>query len=136
MSTFGVVMGERTPEGREEYLQYHSAAIDIPSPAISRIEAISKETGVYLVVGVIERDGGSLYCTVVFVDPQAGYLAKHRKVAPTALERLVWGQGDGSTLHVLDKEFRLKTDEQNIVKTKISAAICWRVVSMKHYYFC
>ncbi|KIM75390.1 hypothetical protein PILCRDRAFT_827302, partial [Piloderma croceum F 1598] len=125
MSTFGVVVGERSPEGRDEFLRYHSAAIDIPSPAISRIESISKDTGVFLVVGVIERDGGTLYCTVVFIDPQKGYLGKHRKLVPTAMERLIWGQGDGSTLPVLEKQFKSSKDDETIVETKISAAICW-----------
>lgn len=106
MSTFGVVVGERSSEGRNEFLRYHAAAIDIPSPAISRIELISKETGVFLVVGVIERDGGTLYCTAIFVDPEQGYLGKHRKLAPTAMERLIWGQGDGTTLTVLEKNFK------------------------------
>ena len=124
MSTFGVVVGERSSEGRDEFLRYHSAAIDIPSPAISRIELISKDTGVFLVVGVIERDGGTLYCTVVFIDPQEGYLGKHRKLAPTAMERLIWGQGDGSTLPVLEKQFKSSKDDETFVKTKISA-ICW-----------
>jgi predicted amidohydrolase len=125
MSTFGVVVGERSPEGRDEFLRYHSAAIDIPSPAISRIESISKDTGVFLVVGVVERDGGTLYCTVVFIDPQQGYLGKHRKLVPTAMERLIWGQGDGSTLPVLEKQFKSSKDDETIVETKISAAICW-----------
>lgn len=124
MSTFGVVMGARSPQGREEYRRYHAAAIDIPSPAISRMETISKETGVFLVVGVIERAGGTLYCTVVFIDPQEGYVGKHRKVSPTAMERVVWGQGDGSTLTVLDAEFR-SSGYESVVKSKVSAAICW-----------
>lgn len=125
MSTFGVVIGERTPEGREEYLRYHSAAIEIPSPTTTRIESISKETNIFLVVGVIERDGGTLYCTVIFVDPQVGYLAKHRKLLPTSLERVIWGQGGGGTLSVVEKSFQ--KDTGSWVKTKLSAAICWLV---------
>ncbi|KAG5646191.1 hypothetical protein DXG03_004245 [Asterophora parasitica] len=104
-STFGAVVGERAPGGRDEFARYHAAAIEIPSPAITRIEAVSRETGVFLVVGVIERDGGTLYCTAIFVDPAQGYLGKHRKLMPTGSERLVWGQGDGSTLPVFEKEF-------------------------------
>lgn len=125
LSTFGVVVGDRSSEGRDEFLRYYKAAIDIPSPAISRMESISRDTGVFLVVGVIERDGGTLYCTAIFVDPQEGYLAKHRKLAPTSMERLIWGQGDGSTLPVLEKQFKSSKDHEGIVKTKITAAICW-----------
>ena len=122
MSTFGVVVGERTAKGRDEYVRYHSAAIEVPSPAVSRIETISKDTGVFLIVGIIERDGGSLYCTQIFVDPVGGYLGKHRKLAPTAAERFIWGQGNGSTLPVLDQKFA-SGDHQ--ISTKISGAICW-----------
>ena len=51
---------------------------------------------------------------MVFIDPQAGYVAKHRKLVPTAGERLIWGQGDGSTLPVVDTAVG-----------KIGGAICW-----------
>ena len=56
----------------------------------------------FLEDSVIERDGGTLYCTVLFFGPNGQLLGKHRKLMPTAMERLVWGQGDGSTLTVLD----------------------------------
>ncbi|OBZ78624.1 Bifunctional nitrilase/nitrile hydratase NIT4 [Grifola frondosa] len=105
MSTFGAVVGDRTPEGRDEFVRYANAAIEIPSPAISRIEEISKQTGVFLVVGIIERDVGTLYCTAIFVDPVEGFIAKHRKLQPTGMERIIWGQAT--------------------VQTKISATICW-----------
>ncbi|GLB44168.1 putative carbon-nitrogen hydrolase [Lyophyllum shimeji] len=121
-STFGAVVGDRAPAGRDEFARYLNAAIEIPSPAISRIEAVSRETGVFLVVGVIERSGGTLYCTVVFADPLKGYVGKHRKLMPTGTERLVWGQGDGTTLPVLDKDFGTAEQPLNV---KISATICW-----------
>lgn len=63
---------------------------------------------------MIERDGGTLYCTVVFISPVGEYLGKHRKVMPTALERALWGCGDASTLTVLDTPIG-----------KIGAVICW-----------
>jgi nitrilase len=66
-----------------------------------------------MVVGVIEREGGTLYCTAVFLSPH-GYLGKHRKVMPTAAERLVWGFGDASTLPVFDTPFG-----------RVGAVICW-----------
>ncbi len=125
-STFGVIVGERKPEGRDEFVRYFNAAIEIPnSSAISRIEAVSRETGVFLVVGVIEKDIGTLYCTVVFVDPVQGYIGKHRKLQPTAMERLIWGQGDGSTLPVPEVSFAASENESHPVKAKISATICW-----------
>ncbi|KAF8496648.1 carbon-nitrogen hydrolase [Gautieria morchelliformis] len=133
-STFGTVVGDRSPEGRDEFLRYHSAAIEIPSPAISRVEAISRATGVFLVVGVIEREGGTCYCTIIFVDPQSGYVAKHRKLMPTAAERLVWGYGDATTLPVLEQTF---SSAKGDVTTKLSATICWEnymPLLRTHYY--
>ncbi|KAJ7900250.1 carbon-nitrogen hydrolase [Mycena olivaceomarginata] len=134
-STFGAVVGERSAEGREEYLQYHNAAIEVPSAATARIEAIAKDTGVFIVVGVIERDGGTLYCTVLFVDALDGLLGKHRKILPTGSERLIWGQGDGSTLPVFERAF--PSDESTKFTAKISAAICWEnymPLLRNHYY--
>ncbi len=63
---------------------------------------------------MIERAGGTLYCTALFFGPDGRLLGKHRKLMPTALERVVWGQGDGSTLTVLDTELG-----------KLGAVICW-----------
>lgn len=65
-------------------------------------------------MGVIERDGYTLYCTVLFFDCQGHFLGKHRKIMPTALERIIWGFGDGSTIPVFDTPIG-----------KIGAAICW-----------
>lgn len=124
MSTFGTVVGERSGEGREEFLRYYSSAIDIPSAAVSTVERISRESGIFLVIGVIEKDGGTLYCTTIFIDPKDGYLSKHRKLMPTAAERLIWGFGDGSTLPVLTRTF-LKNESAEPVTTKLSATICW-----------
>ncbi|KAH8120290.1 carbon-nitrogen hydrolase [Phellopilus nigrolimitatus] len=124
MSTFGTVVGQRSAEGRDEFVRYHSAAIEIPSPAITAIESVSKELGIFLVIGIIEKDGGTLYCTVIFVDPVEGYVSKHRKLMPTAMERIIWGLGDGSTLPVVETSFKpeMQVDE---IKTRISATICW-----------
>lgn len=125
MSTFGCVVGDRSPEGREEFLRYYNAAIEIPSPAISRIEQISKENSIFIVTGIIERDGGTLYCTAIFVDPTKGFVGKHRKLMPTASERLIWGQGDGSTLPVYEASFAPTAERTKEVKAKMSASICW-----------
>ncbi|CAN4120189.1 unnamed protein product [Withania somnifera] len=113
-STFGVTIGNRTEKGKQEYLKYHASAIDVPGPDVDRLAAMAGKYKVYLVMGVIERDGGTLYCTVLFFDPQGHYLGKHRKIMPTALERIIWGCGDGSTIPVYDTPIG-----------KIGAAICW-----------
>ena len=113
-STFGTVVGARTAEGREEYRRYWASAVDVPGPAVDALGAIARDNGVYLVMGVIEREGGTLYCTVLFFAPTGHYLGKHRKLMPTAAERLVWGYGDGSTLPVFATEIG-----------KLGAVICW-----------
>ncbi|EIN14128.1 carbon-nitrogen hydrolase [Punctularia strigosozonata HHB-11173 SS5] len=123
MSTFGVVVGERSDAGRDEFVRYHNAAVDIPGPTISKIESISAEVDIFLVIGVIERDGGTLYCTVVFIDPKDGFVAKHRKLQPTAMERVIWGQGGPDTLAVVEKNFDTSNEWK---KLKITASICWQ----------
>ena len=125
MSTFGLVVGARSSEGRDEFVRYAKAAIEVPGPAITRVEQIAKENDVFLVVGVIERDNGTLFCTAVFVDPKGGYLAKHRKLVPTAMERTIWGQGDATTLPVLSKTFESSSGQGPPVEAKVSATICW-----------
>lgn len=80
-STFGAVVGQRSPEGREEFLKYYQGAIAVPGPVTDQLAEIAARYDIFLVVGVIEREPtGTLYCTAVFVDPKRGYLAKHRKV--------------------------------------------------------
>ena len=111
---FGARLGMRSPEGREEFRRYFDSAIDVPGPATEAIGAAARAGGLFLVVGVIERAGGTLYCTALFFGPDGVLLGKHRKLMPTALERLVWGFGDGSTLPVLDTPLG-----------KLGAVICW-----------
>ncbi|XP_074268135.1 bifunctional nitrilase/nitrile hydratase NIT4B [Silene latifolia] len=113
-SDFGVSIGNRTAKGKEEFRKYHASAIDVPGPEVDRLAAMAGKYKVYLVMGVIERAGYTLYCTVLFFDSQGRYLGKHRKVMPTALERIIWGFGDGSTIPVFETPLG-----------KIGAAICW-----------
>jgi predicted amidohydrolase len=100
--TFGAVVGSRSDEGRAWFRRYWESSIDVPGPASVRLGAIARERGCHLVIGVIERGGATLYCTVLFFAPDGTLLGKHRKLVPTAAERLVWGSGDGSTLPVFD----------------------------------
>jgi nitrilase len=86
----------------------------VPGPEVQQIGAMAKQVNAYLVVGVIERDQSTLYCTALFFDHQGILLGKHRKLVPTASERLIWGMGDGSTMPVLDTPLG-----------KMGAAICW-----------
>ncbi len=110
---FGARVGSRTPEGHREFRRYYESAIDLDGPEAIALGEATRQHNVYLVIGVIEREGGTLYCTAIFFGPE-GALGKHRKVMPTAMERLIWGYGDGSTLTVLDTEIG-----------KLGAVICW-----------
>ncbi len=111
---FGAVVGNRTEEGRRDFQRYWESSVDVPGPAVDFLSRTARANGVYLVIGVIERDGGTLYCTVLFFAPDGNYLGKHRKLMPTASERLVWGFGDGSTMPVFGTPLG-----------KLGAVICW-----------
>src|SRR4051794_29723488 len=102
--SFGVVVGSRSDEGRRLFARYYNNAGEGPRAATARLGAAAREAGVWLAIGVIERDriGGTLYCTLLYYSPDGVLLGKHRKLKPTAAERLVWGEGDGSTLPVFE----------------------------------
>lgn len=110
---FGAVVGARSDEGRETFRRYWASSVEVPGPEIDRLAAMARDHNVHLVIGVIERDGGTLYCTVLFFSPN-GFLGKHRKLMPTGSERLVWGFGNGATLPVYDTPLG-----------KLGAVICW-----------
>ncbi|CAD5220545.1 unnamed protein product [Bursaphelenchus xylophilus] len=112
--TFGIKMGMRSEDGRDEFKKYYNSAIEYKGPESEELAAIAAENGVILVIGVVEKEGGTLYCSVFYYSEAGKHLGKHRKLIPTALERCVWGQGDGSTIEVIDTKLG-----------KISAAICW-----------
>ncbi len=111
---FGARVGMRAPKGRDDFRRYFDSAIDVPGFATEFIGKVAAENRMHLVVGVIERDLGTLYCTVLFFGPDGRFLGKHRKLMPTAMERLIWGFGDGSTLPVFETEIG-----------RLGAVICW-----------
>lgn len=107
-ATFGAAVGARKDRGREQFLRYFHDAVDLgdtPEGAGKRwverkleldvdgkrgdgtrekLEKISNDTGVFLVVGVIEKSGGTLYCGVLYVCPRLGVIGKRRKVMPVS----------------------------------------------------
>jgi nitrilase len=116
--SFGSVVGSRQDVGREQYLQYFKAAVDLgdtPAGAGSdwvdrklpmgknadgsdqvrgdgtreHLERVACETGVFLVIGLVERAGGSLYCAAVYVEPRRGIIGKRRKVMPVSIAMLL-----------------------------------------------
>ncbi len=111
---YGLVVGARDPVGREEFRRSLDSAIVVPGPETARLGEAAAAHRVYLVMGVIERDGGTCYCTVLFFGPDGALAGTHRKLMPTALERMIWGFGDGSTLTVVESPYG-----------RIGAVICW-----------
>lgn len=112
--TFDTVVGTRTELGREEFREYFEGAVSLDGPEIETLAVAAAESGVFVVIGIIERHGDTLYCTAVLIDPAKGVVGKHRKLMPTATERLIWGFGDGSTLDVADT-----------VAGRVGTTICW-----------
>ncbi len=107
--SFGTAVGGRSEAGRRVWERYWSGAVDVPGPETERLGELAREAGIHLCVGVIERDssysGGTLFCTLLYFGPDGSLLGKHRKIKPTAAERLIWGEGDGSTLTAVDTPF-------------------------------
>jgi nitrilase len=116
--SFGMRVGSRSPAGRELWQICWENAVDVPGPATLALGEAAREAGVFAAVGVIERDlqhsPGTLYCTLLYFGTDGRLLGKHRKIKPTGSERLIWGEGDGSTLTVLTTELG-----------RIGGLICW-----------
>ena len=115
--SFGMVVGSRSRDGRELWRRYWDAAVEVPGPTTQAIGKACRELGVHAVVGVVERvpaAGGTLYCALVYFGPDGEVLAVHRKLKPTGSERLIWGEGDGSSLRVFPTPVG-----------RIGGLICW-----------
>jgi nitrilase len=100
------------------YAEFLANSVEIPGPSTARLAQAAKRAKIHLVMGVSERNveasGGSLYNTLVYINDQGELLGKHRKLVPTGGERLVWAQGDGSTLDTYDTPLG-----------RLGGLICW-----------
>ncbi len=114
--SYGFVVGTRTMEGREDWKRYYDNSVIVPSADTELIGKAALEAGAYVGMGVTERDeiNCTLYCTYLFFGPDGKLLGKHRKLKPTGSERLIWGEGDGSTLTTVDTPYGV-----------MGALICW-----------
>jgi nitrilase len=103
---------------RKLYSDLHRSSITIPGPETDRLGEVAKECGITVAIGVNERNSeasdSTLYNTLLYVGADGGILGKHRKLIPTAGERLVWGQGAEAALEVFDLPFG-----------KLGGLICW-----------
>ena len=114
--SFGTTIGNRTEAGREMFLRFAQNSIDVPGPYTDRLGSMAKKAKTYLAIGVSEKDrvSGTLYCTLLYFNPEGRLIGKHRKIKPTASERIIWGEGDGTTLTTIDSRIG-----------KIGGLICW-----------
>lgn len=128
-STFGSYFGGRTSKGRDLYLRYYESACEMPGRVTERLAQIAGDNEIAIVIGVIERDGGTLYCTVAHFDETGRYLGRRRKLMPTGTERLAWGFGDLSDLRAYD-----------VAAGRVASVICWEnympLLRMATYQLC
>jgi nitrilase len=87
-----------------DHLQLYEQAVVVPSPTTDRLGAAARRAGAVVVIGINERDHGTLYNTQLVFDADGTLLLSRRKITPTYHERMIWGQGDGSGLHAVDTQ--------------------------------
>lgn len=87
------------------FAELYANSVELPGPASDRIAAAAGEAGAWVVMGMDEREGGTLYNTLAYYSPNGRLVARHRKLQPTNAERTVWGRGDGRDVFVIDTGF-------------------------------
>lgn len=102
------------PGAKQLFRLLADQALSLNDPMIAALQDCADRTGVHMVMGIHERAGGTLYNTLVHFSPGLSRLFIHRKLTPTYTERLVWGQGDGSTLDTVGTNFG-----------PVGGLICW-----------
>ena len=85
-----------------EHIRLYENAVVVPGPVTAAVAAMAKRHAIVVVLGVNERDHGTLYNTQLIFDADGRLVLKRRKITPTFHERMIWGQGDGSGLKVID----------------------------------
>lgn len=111
---FGTHIGNRKSAGRELWQTYFENSVEIPGPETKLLAKEAKKHNLYISLGVVEKDGASLFCTNLLFGPEGKLLGKHQKLKPTAGERYIWGEGDGTTLNTYDTDIGI-----------IGGLICW-----------
>lgn len=97
-----------------EHIRLYEEAVVVPSATTDAMASAARELGIVVVLGVNERDHGTLYNTQLVFDADGSLILKRRKITPTFHERMIWGQGDGSGLKVVDSRVG-----------RIGALACW-----------
>ncbi len=89
-------------------------AVTVPGAVVEQLAVAAAEADAYVAIGVNELDGGTLYNTLLYLDPAGQLVGRHRKLVPTGGERTIWGMGDGSTLDAIHTPFGV-----------LGGLICW-----------
>lgn len=97
-----------------EHLRLYDQAVTVPSPETAAVAELTRKLGMVTVLGVNERDHGSLYNTQLIFDADGSLALKRRKITPTYHERMIWGQGDGAGLKVVQTKVG-----------RVGALACW-----------
>ena len=116
--TYGATIGSRSDAGRHDFTRYWQHSMALTSDEAQPLCDAAREAQAYVVIGISERsetgNHGTLYNTLLYINPTGKLIGKHRKLMPTGTERLIWGSGDGSTLTAIDTPYG-----------KIGGLICW-----------
>ena len=112
---FGTKVGSRTEAGRDLYAEYYANSFNLDHD-LDRLEKLSKDQNVYIILGVTEQQSGNgtLYCSMLYISPKTGLLGVHRKIKPTGFERVIWGEAGGEGLVTYDTHIG-----------KLGGLICW-----------
>jgi nitrilase len=115
---FDSAIGSRGAKGQQDWVRYWNSSVSIPGEPLQKLANAIRKAKLYVVIGVVEQEEsgsqGTLYCTILYYGPDGTLLAKHRKLKPTGIERLIWGEGDGSTLSTIQTPYGC-----------IGGLICW-----------
>jgi nitrilase len=99
---------------KEAYAMLLDQAVSLDGPEMRALGDAAREHNIFIYAGISERHTGTVYCTLVAIDPQKGLVNAHRKLKPTYEERLAWGDGDGHGLRVLEHD-----------GWRVGGLICW-----------
>ncbi|MEM9669267.1 MAG: carbon-nitrogen hydrolase family protein [Pseudomonadota bacterium] len=123
---FGARVGSRDEAGRDLFKLYFENAFDPASEAFNKVRGIVADAGMNVVTGLMEPVGSTLHCAAATLNRRGEIVGWRRKLMPTAMERIIWGAGDGSTLEVAETDVG-----------RVSATICWEnympLLRMQHY---
>lgn len=106
--------GIRSDESQSDFLRYTQGAIEVPGPECTILGEMARAHNVNLIMGIIERRGGTLSCSVLHFNRVGDLVHVRRKLMPTMAERMVWGQSDGSSLSAVEFDFG-----------RTASVICW-----------